>query len=264
MDVTASPAAESGISVRDLNVRYGENLALHDVNLDVEAGHLCGLVGMNGAGKSTLFKSIMGVVRPASGTVRLAGMTARQARRNGLVSYVPQQEDIDWNFPLNVDDVVMTGRYGLQNWMRTPRRADRESVTAALERVELEDFATRQIGELSGGQRKRVFVARALAQHAKVILLDEPFAGVDKRSERTIVRVLRNLANVGVTVLVASHDLHALPNLCDEAILINRTVIMHDRIDVVLRPEPLALAFGLDSDRAQPAEAASLAEDLIR
>ena len=246
------PASDpTGIHVRNLSVRYQQSMALSDVSFDIEHGHLCGLVGMNGAGKSTLFKSLMGVVRPSSGEIELEGLTVRQALRRGLVSYVPQQEDIDWHFPLSVADVVMMGRYGTQNIMRTPRPADHEAVRAALQRVELEDLASRQIGELSGGQRKRAFVARGLAQHARIMLLDEPFAGVDKRSERMITRVLRNLPKVGVTILVASHDLHTLPNLCDEAILLNRRLIAHDRIDRVLEPKQLAKAFDLDMDKAE-------------
>lgn len=245
----------TGITVQDLNASYEGVSALHDVCLNVEPGHLCGLVGMNGAGRSTLFKALMGVITPDSGTVRFSGMTGRQARRSGMISYVPQQEDIDWSFPLLVEDVVMMGRYGVQNWLRTPRRQDREAVRAAIARVDLDDFAHRQIGSLSGGQRKRVFLARGLAQQARILLLDEPFAGVDKRSEYTIVGVLRDLASRGATVLVASHDLHALPNLCDEAILINHTVIAHGPIDEVLEPHSLSRAFGLeDTDDAAPQE----------
>ena len=241
----------SAIHVRNLSVRYQQSTALNDVSFDIFKGHLCGLVGMNGAGKSTLFKSLMGVVRPSAGEIELEGLPVRQALRHGLVSYVPQQEDIDWHFPLSVADVVMMGRYGTQNIMRTPRPEDRKAVHAALERVELDDLAERQIGELSGGQRKRAFVARGLAQHAGIMLLDEPFAGVDKRSERTITSVLRNLPKVGVTILVASHDLRTLPDLCDEAILLNRRVIAHDHIDRVLKPEQLVKAFDLEIDQAE-------------
>ena len=249
-DVPAPASNQPGIHVRNLSVRYQQSDALSDVSFDIQQGHLCGLVGMNGAGKSTLFKSLMGVVRPSAGQIELEGLPIRQALKRGIVSYVPQQEDIDWHFPLSVSDVVMMGRYGSQNIMRTPRPADREAVWAALQRVELEDLVDRQIGELSGGQRKRAFVARGLAQLARIMLLDEPFAGVDKRSERTITKVLRNLPKVGVTILVASHDLHTLPDLCDEAILLNRRVIAHDRIDRVLQPEQLVKAFDLDMDRA--------------
>ena len=257
-------AEQPAIHVRGLDVHYGRHAALHDVSCDVQTGHLCGLVGMNGAGKSTLFKALMGVVHPDLGEIALMGVSSHLARRRGLISYVPQQEDIDWNFPLTVEDVVMMGRYGRQNWMRIPRREDREAVASALERVGLVDLASRQIGELSGGQRKRAFVARGLAQHARVMLLDEPFAGVDKRSEHMIMHVLRNLSNVGVAMLVASHDLHTLPQLCDEAILINRTVIMHDSIDAALQSGPLARAFGLDSEIQDIPGRSGLPGEMIR
>ena len=246
-----SQAGQPAISVRNLSVRYRQSTALSDVSFDIQPGHLCGLVGMNGAGKSTLFKALMGVVRPSTGEIELEGLTVRQALKRGIISYVPQQEDIDWNFPLSVADVVMMGRYGSQGLMRTPRAKDREAVQAALNLVELEDLARRQIGELSGGQRKRAFVARGLAQEATIMLLDEPFAGVDKRSERMIIDVLRTLAASGVTILVASHDLHSLPSLCDEAILLNRRLIAHDSIESVLQPEQLAKAFDLDEDQAE-------------
>lgn len=234
------------IRVDGVTVHYGDVLALREVSLTLERGRVCGLVGMNGSGKSTLFKTVMGLVEPDAGTVTIAGEPPSRARRSGVVGYVPQAEDVDWSFPLTVHDVVMTGRYGHMGFTRRPRRADRDAVAHALERVELTDLADRQIGRLSGGQRKRAFVARGLAQGAKILLLDEPFAGVDKRSEATITRLLRERAAEGAAVLVSTHDLHALPQLADEAILLMRTVLMHGGPDEVLRPENLARAFGLD------------------
>lgn len=234
------------IRVDGVTVHYGDVLALREVSLTLARGRVCGLVGMNGSGKSTLFKTVMGLVEPDAGTVTIAGEPPSRARRSGAVGYVPQAEDVDWSFPLTVHDVVMTGRYGHMGFTRRPRRADRDAVAHALERVELTDLADRQIGQLSGGQRKRAFVARGLAQGAKILLLDEPFAGVDKRSEATITRLLRERAAEGAAVLVSTHDLHALPQLADEAILLMRTVLMHGGPDEVLRPENLARAFGLD------------------
>ncbi|BDT96438.1 ABC transporter [Nocardia sputorum] len=234
------------IEVRGVTVRYGEVPALDNVDLTVDPGRVCGLIGMNGSGKSTLFKTIMGLVRPDRGAVRINGGAPVAARRAGVLGYVPQSEDVDWTFPLSVRDVVMTGRYGRLGVTRRPRKADREAVAHALERVELSDLADRQIGRLSGGQRKRAFVARGLAQGATVLLLDEPFAGVDKRSEATITALLRDLAGDGATILVSTHDLHALPGLADEAVLLMRTVLAQGSPDVVLRPENLARAFGLD------------------
>ncbi|MGR2752602.1 metal ABC transporter ATP-binding protein [Agromyces arachidis] len=242
---SARPAAPA-IDVRGLTVHYGDVLALDDVSLTLRRGTVCGLIGMNGSGKSTLFKSIMGTVRPDHGTVAVAGLTPKQARKGGLVGYVPQSEEVDWAFPLSVHDVVMMGRYGYQGFTRRPRPADRAAVAEALERVELSHLADRRIGALSGGQRKRAFVARCLAQRADVLLLDEPFAGVDRPSERTISALLRELAAGGATVLVSSHDLEALPRLADEAILLLRRVLLHDTPEAALRPEQLARAFGLD------------------
>lgn len=236
----------AAISVRDVTVHYGEVLALDGATLEIEPGRVCGLVGMNGSGKSTLFKTIMGLLRPDSGTVAVNGGTPTKARKAGSVGYVPQSEDVDWGFPLSVRDVVMTGRYGHMGFTRHPKQVDHDAVDHALERVELTEYADRQIGQLSGGQKKRTFVARGIAQGATILLLDEPFAGVDKRSEATITRLLRELADDGATVLVSTHDLHALPDLADEALLLMRRVLMHGAPAEVLRPENLALAFGLD------------------
>lgn len=237
---------QPAIEVRDVTVHYGSVLALDAVDLTVESGRVCGLIGMNGSGKSTLFKTIMGLIAPDRGTVRIDGGAPAAARKAGVVGYVPQGEDVDWSFPLSVRDVVTTGRYGRMGFTRRARRSDREAVDHALERVELTELADRQIGQLSGGQRKRAFVARGIAQGATVLLLDEPFAGVDKRSEATITGLLRELAADGATVLVSTHDLHALPGLADEAVLLMRKVLMHGDPDEALRPESLALAFGLD------------------
>ena len=236
----------AAISVRGVVVRYGEVLALDGASVDVPTGRVTGLVGMNGSGKSTLFKAIMGMVRPEAGDVRIEGKDPRVARRAGLVGYVPQSEDVDWTFPVSVRDVVMMGRYGLQGATRRVRPVDRRAVQEALERVELADFSARQIGQLSGGQRKRAFVARGIAQQARVLLLDEPFAGVDKRSEATMVALLRGLAAEGRTILISTHDLHALPQLADDAVLLQRRVLFHGPVAEALAPDRLAEAFGLD------------------
>ncbi|PYE18012.1 ABC-type Mn2+/Zn2+ transport system ATPase subunit [Williamsia limnetica] len=242
----SSDLSPPAISVKDVSVYYGDVHALEHVDLDIAPGRICGLIGMNGSGKSTLFKSIMGLVKPDAGTVSISGGTPAQARSNGLISYVPQSEDVDWTFPISVREVAMTGRYGHQNFMRRPRKADKEAVAHALEQVELTDLADRQIGRLSGGQRKRAFVARGIAQDADVLLLDEPFAGVDKKSEATIIRLLISLAAEGKTILISTHDLGSLGTFCDEAVLLMRTVLMHDLPGEVLRPRVLARAFGMD------------------
>ena len=234
------------IVVENVTVHYGEVLALDSASLTLDHSRICGLVGMNGSGKSTLFKTIMGMVKPDSGRVLINGHPPMKTRKEAGIGYVPQSEDVDWAFPLSVRDVVMMGRYGHLGFTRRPRKVDRDAVEQALERVELGEFADRQIGQLSGGQKKRAFVARGIAQGATMMLLDEPFAGVDKRSEATITRLLRELATDGATILISTHDLHALPQLCDEAVLLMRKVLMHGSPDVVLQPENLAMAFGLD------------------
>ncbi|MCW4386577.1 metal ABC transporter ATP-binding protein [Salinibacterium sp. SYSU T00001] len=233
------------IEVQGLTVRYDSVRALSDVNLRLTAGRVVGLLGMNGSGKSTLFGSLMGSVRPSAGSIRLMGGDPGAARKANLVSYVPQSEAVDWDFPVSVADVVMMGRYGRQGFTRRPRPADRRAVTDALDRVGLADLAGRQIGELSGGQRKRVFVARGIAQEASLLLLDEPFAGVDKGSERTIVALLRALADEGRGILISTHDLAGVPELCDEVVLLQNRVLFQGPPAEALTPERLALAFGL-------------------
>ena len=234
------------VEVSDLTVSYGQIQALNGASLSVLPGRICGLVGMNGSGKSTLFKSIMGLVKPDSGQVRINGRIPAQARQRHEVGYVPQSEDVDWSFPVSVRDVVLMGRYGHLGFTRHPRARDRQSVAQALDRVELTALAERPIHQLSGGQRKRAFVARGIAQEADVLLLDEPFAGVDKRSEAMIITLLKELAAAGRTILVSTHDLRALPDLADEAALLMGRVLAHGTPQEVLRPENLALAFGLD------------------
>ena len=213
------------IDIKNVSVRYHEKTVLKSITTSVPTGAICGLVGMNGAGKSTLFKAIMDAVPISRGTVHLGGKTVKTAQKEGLVAYVPQTEAIDWNFPVSVEDVVMMGRYGFMNIMRTPSDKDRAAVDEALRRVHLGDFATRQIGQLSGGQRKRVFVGRALAQGASILLLDEPFAGVDAKTEASLVTLLRELQTQGVTTLIAAHDLNTIGLYCDHIILLNQTII---------------------------------------
>ena len=234
----------NAIDAAGLRVRYGETVALDGLDLTVERGLVHGLIGMNGSGKSTLFKALMGLVRLDAGRVELFGGSSERARRAGRVAYAPQNEAVDWAFPVSVDDVVTMGRYGRMGWRRRASAEDRRRIDDALERVELTDLRERQIGELSGGQRKRVFVARGLAQGAELLFLDEPFAGVDKRTEATITALLRELAAEGRTVVVSTHDLVAIPTLCDRVALINRRIIAHGTPREVLVPELLADAFG--------------------
>lgn len=244
------------LQVENLHVSYGTNVALSGATLAVSAGRICGLAGMNGSGKSTLFKSIMNAVTRQSGTVEVAGMEANLARKRGLIGYVAQSEEIDWDFPISVNQVVMMGRYGFMGPMRRPREADRQAVNKALEMVDLRDLRHRQIGALSGGQKKRVFIARAIAQGAPLMLLDEPFAGVDKYSEANIIELLHRLAHSGTGLIVSTHDLASLGKLCDEVVLLYRKVVYHGDVAGALRPENLAKAFGLNSEDATADELA--------
>ena len=217
-----------GIDVSNVTVTYRNgHTALRAASFSIPTGTITALVGVNGSGKSTLFKAIMGFVRVAAGQISLLGLGVDEALRRNLVSYVPQAEDVDWNFPVLVEDVVMMGRYGHMGLMRIPRAADRQAVTDALARVGMDEFRKRQIGELSGGQKKRVFLARALAQDARVILLDEPFTGVDVKTEGAIIALLKALRDEGRVMLVSTHNLGSVPEFCDRTVLIKGTVLAH-------------------------------------
>ena len=220
------------------------HVALRDTTLSLKAGSICALVGVNGSGKSTLFKAIMGLVRPAKGRVEISGLPVAVALKKNLVAYVPQAEEVDWSFPVSVWDVVLMGRYGYMNFMRIPRIKDREIAERSLVRVGMLEFRDRQIGELSGGQRKRVFLARALAQEGRVILLDEPFTGVDVNTETAIISLLRELREEGHIMLVSTHNLGSVPEFCDHVVLINRTVLAAGPIAEVFTEENLLKAFG--------------------
>ena len=235
----------SGIAVRSATVTYRNgHTGLVDASFAVPTGTITALVGMNGSGKSTLFKAIMGFVPVSGGSITILGQPVRVALKRNVVAYVPQSEDIDWDFPVLVEDAVMMGRYGRMNWLRTARREDHEAVDAALDRVGMGDFRKRQIGELSGGQKKRVFLARALAQDGSVILLDEPFTGVDVKTEDAIIELLRDLRAEGRVMLVSTHNLGSVPEFCDRAVLLNRTVLAAGRTDEVFTQANLERAFG--------------------
>lgn len=232
-----------GIDIENLTVAYHGKIALHSASLQLQSGSICGLVGMNGAGKSTLFKAIMGFAKPTTGRILVNGLPIRQAQKQNIIAYVPQSEEVDWNFPVSVSDVVMMGRYGYLNLLRIPRSIDRQIVRESLERVQMWDLRDRQIGELSGGQKKRAFFARALAQQAQVLLLDEPFAGVDVKTEKTIVELLLQLRQLGYTILISTHDLASIKTFCDRVVLINRSILAYGNVSDVFTPENIARAF---------------------
>lgn len=246
-EATAAMASGGGalVVVDGVSVTYANgHRALDNVSFVLQSGVICGLVGINGSGKSTLFKTLMGFLQPDSGSVTLGGLHVRKALKRGLVAYVPQNEEVDWTFPVLVDDVVMMGRYGRMGLLRIPRRADRDAVEHALARVGMTDFRKRQIGELSGGQKKRVFLARALAQGSRIVLLDEPFTGVDVTTEEAIIALLRELRDSGHVILVSTHNLGSVPAFCDEVLLINRTILAAGPTEQVFTPANLERAFG--------------------
>jgi manganese/iron transport system ATP-binding protein len=237
--------ADIGIEVEGVTVTYRNGFtALRNASFQIPTGTISALVGVNGSGKSTVFKAIMGFVRTGKGSIRILGRPVNQALKENLVAYVPQSEEVDWNFPVLVEDVVMMGRYGHMGMLRIPRAADRASVDAALARVGMTEYRKRQIGELSGGQKKRVFLARALAQDGRVILLDEPFTGVDIKTEEAIVGLLRDLRDEGRVMLVSTHNLGSVPEFCDRAILLNRTVLAYGRTAEVFTQANLERTFG--------------------
>lgn len=242
MPATTTPLS---IEVTDVTVAYANgHVALRDATFTLGPGVICALVGVNGSGKSTLFKAIMGFVRPVKGRVRIAGESVEQARRSKRIAYVPQSEEVDWTFPVSVWDVVMMGRYGHMNFLRIPRSADKRIVEESLERVGMSDFKERQIGELSGGQKKRVFLARALAQRGSIMLLDEPFTGVDVTTEEAIIALLRSLRDDGHIILVSTHNLGSVPEFCDHVVLVNRTVLAAGPTEQVFTEQNLTQAFG--------------------
>ncbi len=241
----AETAAGGGISARNVTVSYRNgHTALRDASFEIPRGTVTALVGVNGAGKSTLFKAIMGFVPAAAGEISLLGMSVKEALKRNLVAYVPQSEEVDWSFPVLVEDVVMMGRYGHMGFLRRPRRADHEAVAEALARVNMQDFRHRQIGELSGGQRKRVFLARALAQEGQVILLDEPFTGVDVKTEEQIIELLRALRDEGRVMLVSTHNLGSVPEFCDRTVLVKGTVLAFGPTETTFTRANLEAAFG--------------------
>ncbi len=238
-------AQQPGLAVSDITVAYRNGTtAMKHASFTIPRGSITALVGVNGSGKSTLFKAIMGFVPLAAGSVEILGVPGKQALKRNLVAYVPQSEDVDWNFPVLVEDVVMMGRYGHMNILRRPRPIDHQMVKEALERVNLLEFRHRQIGELSGGQKKRVFLARALAQQSEVILLDEPFTGVDVKTEDSIVALLRALRDEGKVMLVSTHNLGSVPEFCDRTVLVKGTVLASGPTAEIFTREWLEITFG--------------------
>ena len=235
---TATATMTPAIAVNNLTVSYGPVPALLDVTFEIPAGQLIGVIGPNGSGKSTLIKAILGFVKPDFGTVRLFGDVAENAK--GRVAYVPQRGSVDWDFPISVQEVVLMGRYGHVPWWRNIGLKDHRIAAEALEMVRMSEYRRRQIGQLSGGQQQRVFMARAMAQGADILLLDEPFAGVDAATERAILDVLERTKKAGRTLMVVHHDLATAAEYFDALILLKQKMYAFGSPDAVLHRQLLS------------------------
>ena len=218
----------NAIEIRNLTVAYGENIALENLNLDVEAGSLMALVGPNGAGKSTLIKTILKFLKQITGEIKINGKT---------LAYVPQRNSVDWDFPTTLFDVVEMGCYGRVGLFKRVSKEEKQKVLKAIEQVGMLDFKDRQISELSGGQQQRAFIARALVQEADIYLMDEPFQGVDSTTEKSIVDILKKLKSEGKTLIVVHHDLQTVPTYFETVTFINKSVIASGKIKEVFTQE---------------------------
>lgn len=231
-------ATDIAVEVKNLTVSYQTKPALLDVSVQIEADQLVGVIGPNGAGKSTFVKAILGFVKPDVGTVHINGQNTQHAK--GQVAYVPQRGAVDWDFPITVKEVALMGRYQSIPWYRNPGRKDLDVAMNALSMVRMSDYADRQIGQLSGGQQQRVFLARALAQGSDILLLDEPFAGVDAATERAILDVLERAKKAGKTLIVVHHDLVTAAEYFDKLLLIKQRLYAYGPPAVVLQEELLS------------------------
>jgi len=230
------------VEVHDLTVAYRTQPVLWDVDLELPEGQLIAIVGPNGAGKSTLLKAMLGLVPSVTGWVQIFGEP--YARRRSWVGYVPQRESVDWDFPTSALDVVTMGLYGQIGWFRRPSKRHRETALACLDKVGLRDLAHRQISQLSGGQQQRVFLARALAQDARLYLMDEPFAGVDATTERAILTLLKELRDTGRTVVAVHHDLQTVAEYFDHVVLLNMRLVAAGPVTTTFTAENLQRTYG--------------------
>jgi manganese/zinc/iron transport system ATP- binding protein len=230
------------IEVHDLTVSYQKKPVLYGVDLEVEEGSLVGIIGPNGAGKSTLIKTIMNMIKPNGGYVKIFGETPKTGIKR--IGYIPQKESVDWDFPVTVFDVVLMGRYGHLGWFGRIRKEDRTKANECLEQVNMLAYADRPIGNLSGGQQQRVFLARALAQESAVYLMDEPFAGVDAVTEKTMISILQEMKNAGKTLVVVHHDLASAREYFDQLLLLNMRKVAYGPVQEVYTHELLQKTYG--------------------
>lgn len=230
------------VSIKDLSVSYDRKRVLSNIFLEIEEGRRYGILGPNGSGKSTLLKAMLGLIEDYTGTIEVLGKDVRKVRRR--VVYVPQRSEIDFTFPATVSDVVLMGRYPHKKVFQRMNATDTRLAEDAMRELDILNLRDRQIGELSGGQQQRTFLARALAQQADVLMLDEPFVGVDIPTEEKIIEVLRKLSAEGKTLLVVHHDLQAVPDYFDHVVLLNQRLVATGPTEKVFTPENLRLAFG--------------------
>ena len=224
----------NAIEIKNLTVAYGENIALEDLNLNIEVGSLMALVGPNGAGKSTLIKTILKFLKQITGEIKINAKT---------LAYVPQRNSVDWDFPTTLFDVVEMGCYGRVGLFKRVSKEEKQKVLKAIEQVGMLEFKDRQISELSGGQQQRAFIARALVQEADIYLMDEPFQGVDSRTEKSIVEILKQLKAEGKTIIVVHHDLQTVPAYFESVALINKTVIVSGKVSEVFTQENIDVTY---------------------
>lgn len=233
---------KTAISIDGLTVAYQQNVVLSEITATIPEGMITGIIGPNGSGKTTLIKTIMGLIPSQTGSINIWGQPLDKVRSS--VAYMPQRESVDWNFPASVYDVVAMGRLDVKQWWKRLSKADHEWIMHALEQVQLTDFKDRQIGQLSGGQQQRVFLARALAQQASLLLMDEPFVGVDMVSQQAILDVLGKLRSAGKTLIIVHHDLSTVYESFDYALLLNQRLVASGTVAEVVRPEILSEAYG--------------------
>ncbi len=241
-NLTLSAEEPARLELDKVSVAYGQRQALCDISIHIPHGQCVAVVGPNGAGTSTLFKALVGLLPVQSGTILIHGRPLGHHR--DCVAYVPQRDEVDWGFPLTVRDVVVMGRYGRRGWLRGPTKTDRKAVDESLELMGIMELAERPIGELSGGQQQRVFVARALAQNPHILLMDEPFTGVDAASRESILRVLDQMHRQEVTVLISTHDLNLASSRFEHVLVLNKRVIAYGSPAEVFTPQTLHAAFG--------------------
>ena len=232
---------ETAVKVEDITIAYYAKPVVWDVDLDFKKGKITVILGPNGAGKSTLLKAMLNLIPISSGKVSFFGKSYKEFRKE--ISYVPQSESVDWDFPTNVLDVVMMGTYGKLGWFKRPRKKEKLAALEALKKLGMEDYVNRQISDLSGGQQQRVFLSRALVQDSEIYFLDEPLKGVDAKTEKEIMRILKELRDNGKTIVVVHHDLRTVPEYFDEVVLLNKIIVASGEVNKVFTDENIDKAY---------------------